>query len=74
MIDLHTIEARGRGQAWANLLGDIDQAIKDRLRGRIAQLDAAGLTLLAHELRRELETVLVDAREGYIEANDTPAA
>lgn len=61
VIDVNTIEARDRGQAWADLLGDIDRAIKGRLRGKVAQLDAAGLTLLAHDLRAQLETVLADA-------------
>lgn len=74
IIDVCTIEGRDRGQAWADLLGDIDQAIKAQLRGSIVQLDAAGLTLLAHDLRKQLEMVLADAWGDYIEATDTPDA
>lgn len=73
MIDLHTIEPRDRGQAWANLLGDIDRAIKGKLRERIAQLDAAGLTLIAHQLHRELEMVLADAWGGVPRGNRHPS-
>lgn len=63
MLEIHMMEDTRREQVRCALLTDVGQVVADAIRERHTELEAAGLTMAACELRQELGIVLLEARE-----------